>query len=300
MPQVSIPGLNLEYEAFGTPGSPAMLLVMGLGGQLIHWPEAFCNELSSRGFYVIRYDNRDVGLSSKFDDLGVPDLMALYGMPKEARQNAIPYTMFDMVSDAIGLLDALDIEQAHIVGASMGGTISQLLTATHPDRCLSLTLIMSTTGHPDLTPADPEMLGALVAPVDPAGGEEALIHRGIMVGKLLMSPGYPTDDAVLRNKVEQALRRGGDAATGRVRQLAAAISAPDTRGYLAEVKCPVEVLHGADDKLIPMDASEDIARCAPGARLQIVEGMAHDFPEALMMLFADTIQAAASRSQETQ
>jgi pimeloyl-ACP methyl ester carboxylesterase len=294
--QAFVSGLTIEYESFGNRGDPAILLIQGLGGQLIHWPDCLCRELVARGYFVIRFDNRDIGLSSRLDHLPLPDLSKLQAAARGGLCPSVPYTLFDMAADAVGLLDAMCIEKAHVAGASMGGTIAQFLAARYPQRCLSLTTIMSTTGHPSLPTPDPALLMTLLAPVVPQDDIEGLTQRGLAIGRMLMSPGFPTAEPLLLAAVSRAVLRGGDGYAGRIRQMAAAMVAPDTRDCLSQLRLPVHVLHGRDDPLIPFAAAEDIAASAPGAALQLIDGMGHDFPVALMPVFADAIHSAARRA----
>ncbi len=295
MPQVQANGISIEYESFGPEDRETVLLIMGLGGQLTVWQEELCHELVERGYRAIRFDNRDVGLSTKFDEAGMPDMAAIFGaLMTGARPNA-PYSLDDMAADAVGLLDALEIERAHIAGASMGGMIAQLVAANHPDRALSLTSIMSTTGNPALPQAKPEAMEVLMAPAAPADDLEAIVARGMKAWTTIGSPGYRTDEKTLREWVLRDARRSFYP-VGTARQMAAIVANGDRREKLKNIAVPAVVLHGADDPLVPVEGGKDTAASIPGAELRIVPGMGHDFPTSLVQVFADAITAAAARA----
>ncbi|WP_317932339.1 alpha/beta hydrolase [Halioxenophilus sp. WMMB6] len=281
-------GITIAYESFGRASDVPVLLIMGFAGQLIHWPLSLCEELAARGCFVIRYDHRDCGLSTIMDDLGVPNLLDSPLTP--------PYTLEEMAADAIGLLDVLEIPAAHMVGASMGGMIAQLLAIHFPERCLSLTSIMSTTGDPQLPSADPQALQELTQPVSTPGDEAAIIERGVRVSQCLMSPAYPTSDEALYQLAAAATRRCYTAG-GRLRQLAALMVAGDRTGALRQVDTPAAVIHGKADRLFPVECGVATANAIAGADLHLIEGMGHDFPEQLMPLFADTVMSLVERTR---
>ena len=295
MPQVKANGIHIEYESFGPEDRDTVLLIMGFSAQLTMWPTELCEELATRGYRVIRYDNRDVGLSSKLEDKGIPEMEKLFGALMTGAQVDAPYSLDDMAADAAGLLDALKIEKAHIVGASMGGMIAQLVAANHPEKTLSLTSIMSNTGNPDLPQGSPEAMGALLAPAPAPDDIEAIVARGINTWKTIGSPGYPTDDAQLRQWVMRDAKRSYYP-QGVTRQFAAIVSNGDRRPKLKNIKAPTVVLHGADDPLVPVAGGKDTADNIPGAELRVVPGMGHDFPLGLVATFADAIEAAARRA----
>lgn len=295
MPQVQANGITIEYESFGPANRETVLLIMGLGGQLTMWPTELCNELVQRGYRAIRFDNRDVGLSTKFDEAGMPDMAAIFGALMSGQKANAPYSLDDMAADAVGLLDALGIEKAHIAGASMGGMIAQLVTANHPERVLSLTSIMSTTGNPALPQAKPEAMEVLMSPAAPEGDWEAIIARGIKAWKTIGSPGFPTDEKILREWVMRDAKRSFYP-VGVARQMAAIVANGDRREKLKNIAVPAVVLHGADDPLVPVEGGKDTAANIPGAELRIVPGMGHDFPVALVGTFADAITAATKRA----
>lgn len=292
MPQTTANGVTLEYETYGDKANPALLLIMGLGAQLTLWPIELVEALVARGYYVIRHDNRDIGLSTKFTDAGVPDIGGVVMALMSGKTPEIPYTLSDMAGDAMAVLDAEGIAQAHIVGASMGGMIAQVLAIEHPDRVLSLTSIMSTTGNPALPPARPEAMAALTSPIAPDANLETFQARGAMVSKAIGSPGYPADPERLAANLARDFARSFHP-TGAARQMAAIVADGDRRARLANVKAPTLVIHGADDPLVPVTGGEDTAAAIPGAELLVIPGMGHDLPLALVDRIADGIAGVA-------
>jgi pimeloyl-ACP methyl ester carboxylesterase len=280
MAQIQANGIDIEYETFGRESDPKILLIMGLGGQLTLWPEAFCRGLAARGFRVIRYDNRDVGKSTHFVEAGAPDMPTLMSRSMSGQPVQTPYGLDDMASDAVGLLDALGVDRAHIVGASMGGMIAQLVAARHPSRTLSLVSIMSSTGRRDLPPGRPEAMAALMTPL-PSNSREDRIAASMKTWRIIGSPGYPATEAELRADAERDIDRVPFEPTGVARQMAAILVAPPRNDILKTVKAPTLVIHGADDPLVPVEAGKDTANSVPGAKLIIVPGMGHDVTVAL-------------------
>jgi pimeloyl-ACP methyl ester carboxylesterase len=282
-------GIEIAYQTFGERSDPTMLLVMGLGAQLIHWPEEFCELLASQGFHVVRFDNRDVGLSSKIEDAPVPDLMALAaGDAGSAR-----YTLDDMADDAIGLLDHLEIDKAHVTGASMGGMIAQTLAIRHPQRVLSVCSIMSTTGDRNVGQARPEALALLMAPVPE--DRDGYIEFHVNAFKTIGSPGFPFDEEFLRWRGGATFDRSVYRA-GFSRQLAAIIASGDRTQALGQIKAPALVIHGADDPLITLSGGEATARATPGADLVVIPGMGHDLPRGAWPQIVAAITANAERA----
>jgi pimeloyl-ACP methyl ester carboxylesterase len=261
--------MELEYDTFGERRSRPLLLVMGLGTQMIAWEEDFCQALAERDFYVIRFDNRDVGLSTHLDELGTPSLAAV--MSKQARS---PYMLDDMADDAAGLLDALGIPAAHVVGASMGGFISQLLAIKHPEKVLTLTSIMSALGGDDDVAASPEVTAALLAPPPP--DRDGLIEWGVSMSRLLGGPLYFEEERSRAMRVRAVDR--AVSLSGTLRQLAAIIAAQSRREALGRTRVPVLVVHGDSDPLVPVENGKRTAAAVRGARLVIVPGMGHDLP----------------------
>lgn len=294
MPQAQANGITLEYERFGPETAEPLLLIMGLGAQLTLWPVQLCEALVERGFHVIRYDNRDVGLSTKLDDAGVPELPMVLAAVMSGRQPTVPYTLDDMAADAVGLLDALGIDSAHIVGASMGGMIAQLVAALYPERTRTLTSIMSSTGNPALPPATPEAIGQLMS--RPQGADiESLVEFGVKTARVIGSPAYPADEAALRARVRRDVERSMYPA-GFARQMAAIYASGDRRARLAQVAAPTLVIHGTADPLVPVGGGRDTAANIKGAEIVEIEGMGHDLPIELADRIADAIAEVAKRA----
>ncbi len=275
MPRVRANGIEIEYDSFGSPSDPALLLVMGLGAQMILWDEEFCGGLASRGHRVIRFDNRDIGLSTKLE--GRPCASPLEAM--QAQLSGQPfqsaYTLAEMADDAAGLLDALGIAQADVAGASMGGMIVQTLALRHPGRVRTLTSIMSTTGARDLPPAKPEAMQVLLTP---APAERAAnIERAVVASRAIGSPGFPFDEPRVRARAARAYDRSFYP-EGMARQLVAILASGSRREALREVRAPSLVIHGKADPLVPVEGGLDTAKSIPGAELLLIEGMGHDLP----------------------
>lgn len=269
MARATANGIELEYETFGDPKAPALLLIGGLGTQMITWDEEFCELLASRGFHVIRFDNRDAGLSTWPDDT---------------------YQLEDMAADAVGLLDALEVPAAHVVGASMGGFIAQLVALDHPERVLTLTSIISGPGGEDQVPPTPEANAILVARA-PETREER-IALGLHAKKTLLGPEDPFDEAYEQARIERAIDRAYHPA-GFMRQLQAIAGASSRLGRLRSVRVPALVIHGDADILVPVDNGRRVAAAIPGARLLEIEGMGHDIPKRVWPEVADAIGALA-------
>ncbi len=262
--------MEIEYDAFGDPKAPALLLIMGLGAQMISWDEEFCQAIADRGFHVIRFDNRDAGLSTKLEAAGAPDLLSAFaGNPKPA------YQLDDMADDAVGVLDALKIRSAHIVGASMGGFIGQLVAINHPERTLSLTSIMSGPGGTDAVPPTPEAAEVLLRV--PPQTREGRVEHTIWIRQVLTGQGNPFDADTERKRAERAYDRSSYV-EGTGRQLVASLAALSRLYRLTQVKVPVLVVHGVDDPLIPPANGRKVAAAVPGARLLEIEGMGHNLP----------------------
>src|SRR5256712_9882806 len=261
MPAARANGVEIAYETFGAPEGRPLLLIMGLAAQMILWDDHFCAALASRGHRVIRFDNRDVGLSSKLEEAGIPDAAAAMQAALLGERVDAPYTLRDMAADAVGLLDALGIAAAHVVGASMGGMIAQAMAIAHPARVLSLTSIMSSTGDRSLPPARPEAAAVLLLPV--VAGRAANVERAVHVFRTIGSPGFPFDEARVRELAVRSYDRCFHPA-GVARQLVAILASGSRREGLAGVSVPTLVIHGRDDPLVPVGAGPDPA--AAGAR----------------------------------
>ena len=291
MPKATANGIEIHYEETGNPADPAMLLIMGFGAQLTLWPDELVERLAGHGFRVIRYDNRDIGLSEKFDGVKAPGLIKLTLMSKIGLTPKVPYTLADMADDGAGLLDALGIDKAHIVGASMGGMIAQHLVHRHADRCLSLTSVFSTSGNPKLPPARPEAMKALVTRPD-STDEDVLVDHGVMLARTIGSPGYPTAEDRLRDRTRASIRRSFYP-EGPTRHLSAIVADGDRRPMLRNIAVPTLVLHGEDDPLVPCEGGRDTAACIPGSKLKTIRGWGHDLPLELVDEVADAIAGHA-------
>lgn len=292
MPQLAVNNLQIEYESFGDESAPTILLIMGLGAQLTRWNIELCEALVARGYRVIRFDNRDCGRSSKLEEGGVPDVAKALrsGVPPVA-----PYTLEDMAADSVGLLDALGVARAHLVGASMGGAIAQLIAARYPQRTSSLTCIMTTSGHPDLPAPTAEAARALFGPLPASRDRETLVEDAIRRQLAVASPDFPSCPQRLRDLFAEEHERGFHP-RGVARQLAAFLASDHRRDLLRDIRTPTLVLHGAEDPLIPVACGEDVAAHIAGAEMRVIPGMGHDLPVALTEVFADAIAGIARRA----
>lgn len=275
MPGVTANGIQIEYETFGDSSSPALLLIAGNGAQLLVWDVEFCEMLAGTGLFVIRFDNRDSGLSTKFDEAGIPDIMAAIAAAMQGKTVKSAYTLDDMADDCVGLLDALGIGKAHICGASMGGMIAQVAACRHPGRVLSLTSIMSTTGNPGLPMGRMDAISAVVAPAPEQ--LDAYVEHYVNVWRKIWSPGFPYEVERVRAFMEKSFIRSY-CPQGMARQNIAVIAGGDRRQRLSSIRVPALVIHGADDPLIPVEGGKDTAQAIPGAKLLIIKGMGHDMP----------------------
>jgi pimeloyl-ACP methyl ester carboxylesterase len=281
-------GIEIVYETIGDPANPPLLLVMGLGMQLIHWDTELCEQLAERGFHVIRFDNRDSGLSTRID-ARVPDVRrAMLGLSLDA-----PYVLEDMADDAFGLLDHLRIEAAHVVGASMGGMIAQTMAIKRPERVLSLTSIMSTTGERRAGRPKLRVWGVLMrrAPEE----KQAYIERFVRIFRTIGSKGFPLDEERIRELAAATYERGHDAA-GTGRQLAAIMASGDRTAQLRSVKVPTTVIHGRDDPLVPFRGGRATAQAIPDARLIAIPGMGHDLPREVWGQVVEAVVETAGRA----
>jgi pimeloyl-ACP methyl ester carboxylesterase len=266
----AVNGIELCHETFGDPGDRPLLLVMGLGAPMIWWDEEFCETLAGQGFFVIRFDNRDAGRSTKLT--GTVNLAHAYLL-----RNA-PYSLADMADDAAGLLDVLGIPAAHVAGASMGGMIAQTLAIRHPARVLSLTSIMSSTGGRLVGRPSPKAMSMLLA--TPPRNRTEYIEMLLRTFRVIGSPGYPFDEDRMRRRAERTFDRGVHPGAT-LRQLAAIVSARDRAPRLRRVNVPALVVHGARDPLVNVSGGRATARAIPGADLDVVPGMGHDLPRAV-------------------
>ena len=264
-----------EYDSFGDRSDRPLLLIMGLGAQMILFDEDICRDLAGRGHYVIRFDNRDIGLSTKFEEAGIPDLLDLIGKWMMGEKVSAPYTLDDMADDSVGLLDALGIRKAHILGTFMGGMIAQTIAIRHTSRILSLISTYSSTGNPELPQPKPEIVGLLMTP--PPDEREANIEHTLGVFKAIAGPGFPFDEKWTRKIMAESYDRSFYP-QGKTRQLTAIIAHGDRGPALASVKVPTLVIHGTDDPAMLVEAGKDTAKAIPGAELLLIEGMGHDLP----------------------
>jgi pimeloyl-ACP methyl ester carboxylesterase len=289
MPRAQANGIELEYDTFGDAGRPAMLLIMGLGVQMLGWDERFCNMLAERGYHVIRFDNRDIGLSSKVEGGPIPNPLELM----TGNYSSASYTLDDMADDTAGLLDALGIDAAHVVGASMGGMIGQVLACRHAERVQSLTSIMSSTGSRETGQPKPEVLAAMITPIP--GDRAGYVDATTNMFKLIGSPAYPPDEDELRALIGASYDRSYYPA-GLLRQLAAIAASGDRGRAICAVGTPTLVIHGEEDPLITLSGGEATAAAIPGSKLVKIPGMGHDLPPALWPRFVDEIVENAERA----
>lgn len=274
-------GITIAYETHGDPNDPPVLLVMGLGMQLTSWPQDFVEGLVEQGYYVIRFDNRDSGLSSKLRQHRAPSMTLTWLKTLVHWPVRSAYTLHDMADDARGLLDFLGVPKAHVVGASMGGMIAQIFAARHAERTLSLTSIMSSSGRRGLPGPTPVARKALMRmPANPRDRGQ-VVERMVQTMRAIGSPAYPTPEKLLRTKIVEALERNA-CPDGIARQMVAIVACGDRTPLLASIQCPAMVIHGAADPLVPLACGEDTARAIPNAALHVIEGMGHDLPSQLI------------------
>ena len=294
MPNIDANGLSLHYESLGNESDPPILLIMGLAAQMILWPDELCQALVSKGFRVIRFDNRDVGLSTHLDHLGVPNVLIQYAKFVLRLPLRAPYLIDDMAADTAALIDALGLKRPHVVGASMGGMIAQNLAANYPHKLASLTSIMSTTGRRSLPKPTWKTMRAIMQPAAKRGDTEGAIDRMVKVFDVISSKTYPPDPASMREICTRHIMRSNNPPGG-TRQLLA-IAASDDRTYtVRKIKAPTLVIHGEEDKLVSpvcgMETAREIVYGGGKAKVSIIKGMAHDFPEPLIPQIADEIIA---------
>jgi pimeloyl-ACP methyl ester carboxylesterase len=290
--RVKANGIELVYDTFGPPAAPPVLLIMGLGAQMIDWKDEFCAQLAGRGFRVIRFDNRDVGHSTIFKDAGSPDVDAMVEAIGRGETVEAPYLLSDLVADTVGLLDAIGVEKAHVVGLSMGGMIAQLMAAGHPDRVLTLTSIMSSSGEPGYPTSTPKAWACLTAPLETE--LEPFIEQYIAKWRVYAGPAYPIDPSVANDHAARLFERGVHPA-GRNRQMAAILASGSRREALASVRCPALVIHGDSDPVVPIEAGLATANFIDGAEVLVFEGMGHDLAKGLWPEVVDAIARHAGR-----
>jgi pimeloyl-ACP methyl ester carboxylesterase len=288
-------GIELAYDSFGNEHGETVLLIAGLGTQMIRWTVPFCEELSARGYRVIRFDNRDAGLSSHFSQYAPPDFGALAAALVAGQRPDVPYTLHEMAADAIGLLDALSIGRAHVIGRSMGGMIAQIMASEYHERVLSLTSIMSSTGNPTLPRTASDIMAMMMRPApDPVSNEAGFVSHSLAFARRIAGKGYPFDEeahgALVLEEVQRAYDPGD---TGR--QIAAMAVMGDRRSRLATIAAPTLVVHGADDLLILPACGRDTASSIPGAEFMLIDGMGHDLPPAVFGRIVEAFDQMARR-----
>ncbi|MGH9476436.1 MAG: alpha/beta fold hydrolase [Terriglobales bacterium] len=281
--EVGPSGMNLTYQRIGKLDAPVVLLIMGVAGQSIHWPDVFCQALVDRGLQVIRFDNRDAGLSTHLTDAPPPNLPAALA----GDLTSVSYTLSHMAGDAVGLLDALGVDKAHIVGASMGGQIAQTMAIEHPDRVLSLTSMMSTTGNMSVGQPSMEMLRELFAG-PPAVTRDEVIQQSLRAMRVVGSPGYPSDEAEVAARAGRAYDRSHDP-IGSARQAIATVASGDRTERLRHLQVPTLVIHGLADRMRDVSGGRATGEVITGAELVLIEGMGHDLPPGLRPLLATRI-----------
>jgi proline iminopeptidase len=292
MPSLNANGIRIAFDTAGDPKTVPLLLVSGLGLQLTAWPDEFVEGLVELGFYVIRFDNRDCGLSTKFEQAGTPNLGLAWLKSLVRWPIRPPYTLEDMADDAVGVLSALGVARAHVVGVSMGGMIGQLMAAKFPTRVLSLTSIMSSSGRRGLPGATPEVRRAITRRPGPDADVDASIDQAVRLLQAIASPTYPTPEKQLRRRVARALRRNC-CPGGVARQALAVAASGDRTPQLRSIAAPTLVIHGAADPMVPLACGQDTAQAIPNARLEVIEGMGHDLPAQLLERLLALIDAHA-------
>ena len=292
---VSSNNIRLAYESFGDPSYPSIVLVMGLGTQLLGWPLSMCHALADKGFHVIRFDNRDVGLSEKMENAHIPQPLSLMMRSRLSLPMRVPYTLDDMALDLIGLLDALHIDHAHVVGASMGGMIAQIAAAKHGHRFLSLTSIMSSSGDPKLPGARRDVINTMIR--RSLGMEKPNLENTVAYWRKIGSPGYQPSDETLKKRIIDSYNRSFHP-EGYSRHLAAVIANGSRVRLLKKITTPTLIIHGQDDSLVPVECGIDTARHIPHAILKLFPGMGHDLPEPLLPEFVELISQHAQDAQD--
>ncbi|MEV0296408.1 alpha/beta hydrolase [Nocardia sp. NPDC050710] len=281
--------IEVAYERLGDPARPPVLLIMGAAGQLINWPDGLCAELVDRGLHLIRFDSRDTGRSTRFSDACPPDIRAAMA----GDLSSASYTLSDMAADSVGLLDALGIGSAHVVGASMGGMIAQTIAIEYPGRIRSLTSIMSSTGDPDVGRSDPDAFGAAGPPPADRPG---YIDWSVRSMRATGSPGFTFDEAAAAELAGRVYDRGFDL-DGMMRQAVAVLASGDRTARLRSLRLPTLVLHGTADRLFDISGGQATAEAVPDAKLMTFDGMGHSLPRALWATFADNIAEVVYRAE---
>lgn len=277
MPMATANGIEIAYESHGDPAAPTIVLIMGLAAQLEMWPADFIDSLVKAGYHVIRFDNRDIGLTTKFEGARTPNLVLQILLRRIGIKLKTPYDLSDMAADTAGLMDALGIDDAHIIGVSMGGMIGQFLAATYPDRINSLTAIMTTTGNPKLPRPSREIMRAMMRRPEPPTTREEIIARSVAAFDVIGTPGEDHNTNGMRDRIIASVDRDYTP-SGPVRQTAAILASGDFRNMTRRIGTPTLVIHGSADPLVSPEAGKDIAAIVPGAQFELIEGMGHDIP----------------------
>ncbi len=293
--QISANGISLEVDDRGPAGGEPLVMIMGLGMQLVAWPDGLVEQLVAKGFRVIRFDNRDMGLSQRFDHLGVPNIAAGAIKHTLGMSVASPYRLADLADDTAALIGALGLASAHVCGASMGGMVAQHLAARHPQRVRSLTLMMTTSGARRLPQPGWKVRMALLARPQNPHDLDCVIDHFMKLYGVIGSPAYPPEPATLRERLTASVKRAyRPAATAR--QLMAIVADGDRTPMLAQIRQPTQIIHGLADPLVPVEAARELARLIAGAQVDLIEGMGHDLPQPLWPRFAADIAAVAQRA----
>jgi pimeloyl-ACP methyl ester carboxylesterase len=278
MPKASTNGIELEYQTWGDKTARPLMLIGGLGVQILSWPEDFIQTLVEKGFYVIAYDNRDIGLSTKFDSWGPADIKTAFTQARAKQKVDAPYTLEDMADDAAGLLDFLDINSAVIVGNSNGGAIAQTLAIRHQEKTGCLISMMATSGRRGLPRPEGAVAEWLSSPRNPAGTRDGAMDEAVATSKIIGSPGFPRDETAIRDKAARLFDRSFYPA-GNSRHLLASIASADRRvEHLGEISAPTLVIHGRDDPLVPLACAEDVQKSVPGSTMIVIDGLGHYIP----------------------
>ena len=293
--QAAVNDISLNYDSFGNPSHPAMILIMGLATQMIFWDSQMCRKIAQQGFWVIRFDNRDIGKSSKLNQAKIPHGLAYMLNVLFGKKMNSPYHLSDMAADTLGLMDVLNIDRAHIIGASMGGMIAQLIAIKAPQRVISLTSIMSTTGNRSLPRASNSTILKLMG--TPAKNLDDYVKQGLVIWKILHAEFYPFDAEKVSQLLTQSWQRGVSAA-GMSRQLAAILASSDRTSDLTKVQIPTLVVHGEIDPLLPLACGIATAKAIPNAKLVTYSGMGHTIPQEIQMEVLTEIVTLAKQAAE--
>ncbi|MAZ01517.1 MAG: alpha/beta hydrolase [Sneathiella sp.] len=296
MPKISVNGVELEYETRGEPSGEPIVLIGGVGVQLAAWNETFLDALARSGFYVILYDNRDIGKSTKFDDWGPADIPAAFAQARARETVSAPYTLEDMADDAAELIVALGIEKAHFLGSSNGGAIAQTLAYRRPERVKSLVSVMATSARRGLPRPEGKAAEWLTAPRNPSGTLEGAMDEAVETAGIIGSPGFPREEAKIREEAAMLYKRSFYP-DGNSRHLLASLASGDSRvAHLSEITAPTMVIHGREDPLVPLGCAEDVQKSIPGAEIVVIDGMGHDIPDGAVPKIVEAIARNAKRA----